>query len=129
MQIPFTAPDLLANTSILWNFQTVPQKNLNNRVLAYQRGRLLGGSSSVSKCYGFLFLQPALSLSTSSLDFLIYTRGSKDDYNRYAEVTEDPSWNWENMFPFMLKVYFAQIINEKYLLTLTLVRRLHNTSR
>lgn len=54
VEIPFTATNLLGNTSILWNFETVPQKGLNNRVLSYPRGRLLGGSSSVSECHKYV---------------------------------------------------------------------------
>jgi len=41
----------LANTSWDWNFTTTPQSGLNGRVLTYERGHILGGSSSVSKWY------------------------------------------------------------------------------
>lgn len=46
--IPFNAPNDLNNGSIIWNYTTVPQSALNNRVLPYQRGRILGGSSCLS---------------------------------------------------------------------------------
>lgn len=38
----------LAGTINDWNYTTVPQAGLNNRTVAYTRGRMLGGSSSVS---------------------------------------------------------------------------------
>ncbi|THH14917.1 hypothetical protein EW146_g5483 [Bondarzewia mesenterica] len=83
MMISFTAPDVLSNASLIWNYTTIPQKALNNRILPYQRGRVLGGSSSVN--------------------FLAYTRGSYDDFDRFANVTGDPGWSWDAVFPFMLK--------------------------
>ena len=33
-----------------------------------------------------------------------FCRGSKDDYDRWAQVAEDDSWTWENLFPLMLKI-------------------------
>jgi hypothetical protein len=42
--LPFT------DTILDWNYTVVPQVGLNNRDFPYPRGRLLGGSSSVSKC-------------------------------------------------------------------------------
>ncbi len=40
---------------------------------------------------------------------MFYTRGSSDDYNRFASVTGDPGWSWENILPYILKViYFVK---------------------
>jgi choline dehydrogenase len=36
------------HTVVDWNYTVTPQQNLNGRSFAYQRGHLLGGSSSVS---------------------------------------------------------------------------------
>ena len=38
------------------------------------------------------------------VDALAYTRGSKDDYDRWARVTDDEGWSWDSLFPYMLKV-------------------------
>jgi hypothetical protein len=46
--VPLLAPPLVPNTPIDWNYTTTPQSGYNNRVLPYPRGRLLGGSTSVS---------------------------------------------------------------------------------
>ena len=35
---------------------------------------------------------------------MVWTRGSKDDWDRYAEVTGDDGWSWDAMLPYMLKV-------------------------
>nr|ALS87662.1 extracellular aryl-alcohol oxidase-1 [synthetic construct] len=83
VQVPFLAPTNLPNSSVTWNYTTVPQTSLNNRVLAYSRGRVLGGSTSIN--------------------LMTYTRGSDDEYNRWAELTGDDSWAWRNLEPFYLK--------------------------
>lgn len=35
---------------------------------------------------------------------MAYTRGSIDDWNKWAEIVEDDTLKWDNMMPFMLKV-------------------------
>ncbi|KIK60975.1 hypothetical protein GYMLUDRAFT_43513 [Collybiopsis luxurians FD-317 M1] len=63
-----------------WNYTTTAQEGLNGRELAYARGYILGGSSSVNGMF--------------------YTRGSEDDFNRLASVTGDSGWTWENVQTF-----------------------------
>ncbi|KAF8896765.1 GMC oxidoreductase-domain-containing protein [Gymnopilus junonius] len=85
-EIPFAASlstSAIGNASLIWNYTTVPQIGLNNRVLPYPRGRLFGGSSSVNS--------------------LVYSRGSRDDFNRLAAVAGDPGWSWDSILPFMKK--------------------------
>jgi choline dehydrogenase-like flavoprotein len=48
-QIPLLAPTLTPNTLYDWNYTTTAQPGLNGRSVSYPRGRILGGSSSVSK--------------------------------------------------------------------------------
>ncbi|VDB94040.1 unnamed protein product [Peniophora sp. CBMAI 1063] len=92
LEVPAIAPSILANASLIWNYTTVEQPGLNNRALSYPRGRVLGGSSSIN--------------------FMYYTRGSRDDYDRFADFTGDEIWSWDNMFTYMLKAEdFVQPIN------------------
>ncbi|KAJ7653272.1 aryl-alcohol oxidase [Mycena polygramma] len=70
-----------------WNITTTPQTAAANRVQFYPRGRLLGGTSSINGMW--------------------YTRGSRDDFDRYANVTGDPGWSWSAM-----QKYFRK--NEKW---------------
>ncbi|KAJ6629528.1 aryl-alcohol-oxidase from pleurotus Eryingii [Mycena sp. CBHHK59/15] len=56
---------------------------LNGRSVPYPRGFVLGGSSSVN--------------------YMLYTRGTKEDYDRYARVTGDEGWSWDNLTPYMRK--------------------------
>ncbi|TFK61170.1 aryl-alcohol-oxidase from pleurotus Eryingii [Pluteus cervinus] len=83
IEVPFFCAQATPFTSVDWNFTTVPQTNLNGRSLAYPRGFVLGGSSSVN--------------------FLAYTRGSEDDWDRFASVTGDQGWSWNQILPFFLR--------------------------
>ena len=42
---------------------------------------------------------------------MFYTRGSKDDYDRWAQVTGDPGWSWEKLLPYILKVRLSIVDN------------------
>ncbi|KXN87285.1 Choline dehydrogenase, mitochondrial [Leucoagaricus sp. SymC.cos] len=35
---------------------------------------------------------------------MIWIRGSSDDYDRWAEVTDDQGWSWKNMVPYFKKI-------------------------
>ncbi len=65
-----------------WRFDTVPQKHLNNRNGHQPRGKTLGGSSSINA--------------------MIYIRGSRADYDRWAEHGAT-GWSWDEVFPYFLK--------------------------
>ncbi|KAJ7584486.1 aryl-alcohol oxidase [Mycena floridula] len=82
-EVPGLAAGLNPNTPYDWNFTTAPQTHLNGRVIQYPRGHLLGGSSSVN--------------------YMVYTRGSSEDYDRYASFSGDPGWSWKKMLPYFFK--------------------------
>jgi choline dehydrogenase-like flavoprotein len=46
--IPFFCPRASPLTQFDWNYTTTPQSALNGRTVAYARGHVLGGSSSIS---------------------------------------------------------------------------------
>lgn len=77
LEIPFFCARLTPSTPWDWNYTTTPQTALGGRTVPFQRGYVLGGSSSVN--------------------FLAYTRGSSEDYDRYAKVTGDSGWSWQNI--------------------------------
>jgi len=68
---------------INWNYTTINLPGLQNRSVDYPRGFVLGGSSSING--------------------MVYTRGSADDYDRYARVTGDEGWSWDNLIPYIFK--------------------------
>ncbi|KXN85084.1 Choline dehydrogenase, mitochondrial [Leucoagaricus sp. SymC.cos] len=81
--VPFFATRAAPFTPWGWNYTTVPQEGLDNRLITYPRGHLLGGSSSVN--------------------FMVYTRGTSDDWNRYAHVSGDKGWKWNAIQPYIRK--------------------------
>ncbi|KAJ7282855.1 alcohol oxidase [Mycena rebaudengoi] len=82
-QVPFFAPRASPNTPQDWNYTTTPQSGLDGRSVPYPRGFVLGGSSSIN--------------------FMVYTRGTKDDFNRFASVSGDEGWSWNSLIPYMRK--------------------------
>lgn len=49
IQVPLLATKLQPNTLYDWNYTTTPQAGLDGRDVVYPRGRVLGGSSSISE--------------------------------------------------------------------------------
>ncbi|GAB3464596.1 GMC family oxidoreductase N-terminal domain-containing protein [Massilia terrae] len=73
----------IGNPRTDWLFNTEPDPGLAGRSLIYPRGKVLGGSSSING--------------------MIYMRGQKPDYDRWAELSGDASWRWENVLPIFKK--------------------------
>ena len=63
---------------------------------------MLGGSSSVSE-YRFSLVH-FRGVSNESTDYMVYTRGSKDDFDRYARYSGDDGWSWDSMRKFFERV-------------------------
>ncbi len=66
-----------------WQYRTQPEAGLNGRSLLYSSGKILGGSSSING--------------------MIYQRGQAQDYDRWAELTGDDSWRWDQILPLFKK--------------------------
>lgn len=66
-----------------WGFRTAPQANLNNRRIAYTRGKVVGGSSSVNG--------------------MIYLRGNHKNYDDWA-ARGCEGWSFEDVLPFYKKL-------------------------
>ncbi|KAE9395911.1 aryl-alcohol oxidase-like protein [Gymnopus androsaceus JB14] len=81
--IPFFVTNAAPFTEYDWNYTTVPQNNLENRQLAYPRGFLLGGSSSINS--------------------MAYTRASKEDWDLFAKETGDGGWSWDAMQKYIFR--------------------------
>ena len=59
-----------------WLFHTTAQSGLGGRSLRYPRGKVLGGSSSING--------------------MIYMRGHSQDYDDWAAMLGDDTWNWHH---------------------------------
>lgn len=62
-----------------WGYRTIPQKNMNNRVIPYTRGKVLGGCSAVNG--------------------LLYLRGNKANYDEWASLGCE-GWAYEDVLPY-----------------------------
>lgn len=80
IKVPLLCATLSPDTQYAWNYTTVPQKALKNRILPYQRGYMLGGSTNIN--------------------YMAYTRGSKDDYDSLAQIAKDTDWSWDSMMKY-----------------------------
>lgn len=65
-----------------WSYVSEPDPSINNRVMGWSGGRMLGGSSSING--------------------MVYVRGNKQDYERWVAAGAD-GWGWETMLPFFRK--------------------------
>ncbi len=65
-----------------WGFETTPQPGLHGRVGYQPRGKTLGGSSSINA--------------------MVYIRGQKEDYDRWAELG-NTGWAYEDVLPYFKK--------------------------
>ena len=83
IHIPVGYLHCIGNPRTDWLFNTEPDPGLGGRALIYPRGKVLGGSSSING--------------------MIYMRGQKGDYDRWAEACGDASWRWEHVLPLFKK--------------------------
>ncbi|WP_454129606.1 GMC family oxidoreductase [Microbacterium aurum] len=70
-----------------WNYDTVPQRELEGRTVYWPRGRTLGGSSS--------------------LNAMMWVRGFAADYDEWATVAGD-TWSWQALAPYFARVERTQ---------------------
>ncbi len=100
-QVPFFCPQMTPGTPWDWNFTTTEQPGLNGRSVPLPRGYGLGGSSAVSATLSFCVKDW---ITDTKSDYMAYTRGSSQDYDRYAKISGDPGWGWEALRPYFRKV-------------------------
>jgi len=83
IHIPVGYLHCIGNPRTDWLYATEPEPGLNGRSLIYPRGKVLGGSSSING--------------------MIYMRGQSGDYDRWADVTGDDTWRWDQVLPLFRK--------------------------
>ena len=83
--IPLAQSEILLS-EMDWKYKTVPQKHgylmSKNQEVYWPAGKVFGGSSS--------------------LNGMIYARGSAEDYNHWAEMGAD-GWTYDDVLPYFLK--------------------------
>ena len=72
----------MGNPKTDWCFKTEPEPGLNGRALAYPRGKVLGGCSSING--------------------MIYMRGQARDYDHWRQLG-NTGWGWDDILPYFKK--------------------------
>jgi choline dehydrogenase len=72
----------IGNPRADWMFTTGEEAGLNGRVLAYPRGKVIGGSSAINA--------------------MIYMRGQAADYDGWRQLGLT-GWGWDDVLPYFLK--------------------------
>ena len=80
---PSLYPTLIGRKEYDWCMSSVPQPAAGNKVYSMPRGKLLGGSSGIN--------------------YLMYVRGSKNDYDGWALMADDKAWGWDGLSPYFRK--------------------------
>ena len=83
VQIPAGLSVAYDHKKLDYAYKGVPQKKLNNRVITVNRGRCLGGSSSING--------------------MIYIRGNKNDYDNWATLG-CKGWSYNDVLPIFKKL-------------------------
>ena len=82
IHIPLGYGKLFKDPSVNWLYQTVPQRELDGRVINQPRGKVLGGSSSING--------------------LVYIRGQQRDFDRWRQLG-NVGWSYEDVLPYFRK--------------------------
>ena len=72
----------LTGKSVNWGFNTLPQKEMNNRAMHYPQGRTWGGSTSINA--------------------MIYIRGNRKDYDAWSAL-DNEGWGYDGVLPYFKK--------------------------
>jgi choline dehydrogenase-like flavoprotein len=70
------------NPRVDWGYVTAEEQGLNGRSLAYPRGKVLGGCSSING--------------------MIYMRGQARDYDQWRQLG-NVGWAWDDVLPYFMK--------------------------
>jgi choline dehydrogenase-like flavoprotein len=66
----------MMNPEMNWSYKTTPQSSLKGRQISYDRGKGLGGSSSIN--------------------FSVYDIGPRDDFEEIGRLAGDEAWAWKD---------------------------------
>ncbi|CZR64279.1 related to choline dehydrogenase [Phialocephala subalpina] len=110
INIPGLMNTLYGDDKYDWNFKTTPQPGLNDRTLAWPRGKLLGGSSAIN--------------------FMMVSHASRADIDNWEKLS-NPGWNFDALQPYYHKAETFNPPSEataKALGTSIMDTKLHGTS-
>jgi choline dehydrogenase len=79
VQLPMLMGKLMHSRIYNWHYETEPEPHLGNRRIYWPRGKALGG--------------------TSTINGMIYVRGNRHDYDRWAQLG-NPGWSYQEVLPY-----------------------------
>ncbi len=82
IHIPAGYMKLLDHPTLTWGFKAEPDPGTAGRAIAFPRGKVLGGSSSING--------------------LIYVRGQPEDFDHWAQLG-NRGWSWDDVLPYFKK--------------------------
>jgi choline dehydrogenase len=82
IHLPIGYGKTMWDKTVNWCFHTEPEPTMNGRRIYWPRGKTLGGSSSING--------------------LIYIRGQREDYDRWAALG-NPGWGYEDVLPYFIR--------------------------
>lgn len=71
------------NSIYAWNYTSIPQKSVKNKIVEVIAGKVVGGGSALNRCVWF--------------------RASKKDYDMWEELG-NKGWGWKGLEPYIRKV-------------------------
>ena len=77
VHIPIGFSRLVGDHPLNWANRTEPQHAIDGRRIRWPRGRVLGGSSSING--------------------MVWVRGSPKDYDQWAQLSGDRGWSWDQL--------------------------------
>ena len=83
LDMPAAMLSNLQNNKFNWSFQGEPEPKLNNRILQHDRGKTLGGSSSING--------------------MVYIRGHALDFDSWQEMGCE-GWSYNDVLPYFIKM-------------------------
>ncbi len=82
LHIPVGYYRTIFNEKFNWGYYTEPEPELEDRQIAWPRGRVLGGSSAING--------------------LVYIRGQREDFQLWRQMGNQ-GWGWDDVLPFFKK--------------------------
>jgi choline dehydrogenase len=82
IHLPIGYGKTMWDKTVNWCFHTEPEPTMNGRRIYWPRGKTLGGSSSING--------------------LIYIRGQREDYDRWAALG-NPGWGYDDVLPYFIR--------------------------
>lgn len=94
IHMPAALSFLLNGTFYNWAYESDPEPHMKNRRVAQPRGKVLGGSSSING--------------------MIWIRGNKLDFEKWASVKGLEKWDYEHCLPYFKKLETRLVGADKY---------------